>query len=117
MDDQPEREPEVNKVFRMARKHGARSFYLEAGSPPLMLLRGVGRKVDMQPLSRQNIEDLLTPLLTPGQRERFDAGGEVAFLYSCEEGNVYRVRVFTRDGQPRLAAHQVTFNASDDETS
>jgi Tfp pilus assembly pilus retraction ATPase PilT len=104
---EPEREPEANKLFRLASKLRASGFDLEVDSAPLMRLGGVTKATNLRPLSRQDLERLLSPLLFAEQRRRLDQGEHVTFAYTCEEGSVYRVNVSGKGGQLRLSAHRV----------
>src|SRR5262245_29842317 len=105
MDARPEREPEIHKLFRMARKFEASGLELQAGSPPLVWLRGVIRQVEMPPLSAQDLEGLVPPILWPEQQKRLEQGEEVAFLYAFEGDERFRVRVARTGGCLRLSAH------------
>lgn len=107
MEASPEREPKVNKLFRLARKVEASDFYLHIGSPPLMRVGGVTRPTLLQPLAQEDLEHLLVPLLFPEQQRHLDQQKEVSFTYSCEEGSLYRVSVSNNSGQLRVAAHRV----------
>src|SRR5947209_6694486 len=62
------REPEVNKLFRMVMKHEASDLHLKVGQPPMMRLRGDIRRVDMRPLTQEDMERLLLPHLSARQR-------------------------------------------------
>ena len=106
MDELREREPEVNKLFRLAGKLQASDFHVEVGSAPTMQMGDVTRSIDMQPLSQQDLEHLLSPLLFPEQQTVIAEGGQVAFTYACEEGKPYRVRVSKSGGRLRLSAHR-----------
>jgi len=102
-----QREPEVNKLFRLARKVRASSLYLAVGTPPRMQISGVTRATNHRPLSEQDLERLLLPLLYEEQQRRLDQGEDVAFTYSFEEGDVYRVSTSKKSGQLKLTAHLV----------
>src|SRR5262245_2457473 len=75
------RELEVNKLFRMVMKHEASDSHLKAGQPPMMRLRGDIVKVDMPPLTGENMEKLLLPLLKPEHRRILDEEGGVDFSH------------------------------------
>lgn len=106
MDATSEREPEINKLFRMASKHGASDLHLKAGEPPMMRLRGDIYRVDMRPLTQQDMDRLLMPLLYAEQAQRLGRGQRVAFCYAVDEGDVYRVVVANEGGQFRLSAQR-----------
>ena len=50
------REPEVNKLFRMVMKYEASDLHLKVGQPPMMRLRGDIRRVQMPPLTQEDME-------------------------------------------------------------
>jgi twitching motility protein PilT len=107
MDAPQPREPEINKLFRMARKHEASHLYLHAGSPPSLRLRGVTRTADMRPLTQADLERLLSPILYSEQQEFLGQGKDIAFSYAFEEGDVYHVKVANENGQLSVSAHRV----------
>src|SRR5687767_12737364 len=75
------KEPEVNKLFRMVMKHEASDLHLKVGQPPMMRLRGDIRRVDMRPLTQEDMERLLLPLLKPHHRTILDEEGGVDFAH------------------------------------
>ena len=107
MDAKPEREPEINKIFRLASKHGASDLYLYAGSAPRVKLRGVVRHIELPPFTPEGLEWLVAPILYPEQRQRLAQGEEVAFTYAFEEGQAYHVAVASKGGPLSLAAHRL----------
>src|SRR5690349_24924551 len=78
---EPKREPEVNKLFRMVMKHEASDLHLKVGQPPMMRLRGDIRRVEMRPLTQEDMERLLYPCLTPRARRILDEEGGTDFCH------------------------------------
>jgi twitching motility protein PilT len=107
VDATSEREPQIHKLFRMARKFEAAGLELRAGSPPAMWLRGVLRTVDMRPLSAENLDRLVGPILWPDQQQRLDQGEEVAFTYAFEAGHRFQVSDARMDGGLRVSARWI----------
>src|ERR687883_294769 len=68
----PAREPEVNKLFRMVMKYEGSDLHLKVGQPPMMRLRGDIRRMEMRPLTQEDMERLLLPNLTPKHRKILD---------------------------------------------
>jgi Tfp pilus assembly pilus retraction ATPase PilT len=110
MDESPQREPEINKLLRMARKHEASELYLHVGSPPQMRLRGVVHTADMRPLTQGDMDRLVSPILYDEQRELLNQGKDIAFTYSFEESDAYRVEVSNKDGGLSLSAHRLNYS-------
>src|SRR5207302_2564842 len=75
------REPEVNKLFRMVMKHEASDLHLKVGQPPMMRIRGDIRRVEMRPLTQEDMERLLLTQLTPKHRKILDDEGGVDYSY------------------------------------
>src|SRR6516164_7994726 len=59
------KEPEANKLFRMVMKLQASDLHLKVGQPPMLRLRGDIRRTEMRPLTQEDMERLLYPLLPP----------------------------------------------------
>jgi Tfp pilus assembly pilus retraction ATPase PilT len=101
----PQREPEINKLFRLAWKHAASDLYLQAGSPPLLQITGVTRKVEIPPLSGEAIERLLDPILSAEHKQLLSEAGVVEFEHVVErEKWVFHLNVLKKDGQVSLSA-------------
>src|SRR3954454_12926322 len=78
----PERgEPECNKLFRMVMKYEASDLHLKVGQPPMMRIRGDIKRVDMRPLTQEDMERLFYPVLQPKHRKILEDEGGVDFSW------------------------------------
>lgn len=103
-------EPEANKLFRMVMKHQGSDLHLKVGLPPCMRLGGVLRQMQMPPLTREDMERLMFPLLTPRQLNIFHEEGGVDFAHLVFDGNLetrFRVNLFRARGKISLVARRV----------
>src|SRR6266566_3056633 len=75
------REPEANKLFRMVMKLQASDLHLKVGQPPMVRLRGDIRRTEAKPLTQEDMERMMLPLLSPRQRKILDEEGGVDFSY------------------------------------
>src|SRR5207237_7636162 len=75
------REPEVNKLFRMVMKHEGSDLHLKVGLAPMMRLKGIIRRMEMKPLTQEDMERLLYPTLTPAMRQTLDTTGGIDYSY------------------------------------
>ena len=112
IEDKPEpvnaREPEVNKLFRMVMKHEASDLHLKVGQPPMMRMRGDIRRVDMRPLTQEDMERLLLPQLKPHHRKILDDEGGVDFAYIVGKDECrFRVSLFKQRGKLSLVSRRV----------
>lgn len=102
------REPEVNKLFRMTMKHEASDLHLKVGQPPMMRLRGDIRRMEMRPLTQDDMERLLLPTLKDQQRKILDEEGGVDFSYVVGQDECrFRVSLFRQRGRLSLVARRV----------
>jgi twitching motility protein PilT len=102
---QPLREPELNKLFRLVKKHEAYVLLLKVGEPPMMRLRGNIRRMDMRALSEADMQRLLYPIMDDQQRRSLDETGMVFFPHPVgrNEGG-FACTVSQKDGQLSLSA-------------
>jgi twitching motility protein PilT len=102
------REPEVNKLFRMVMKREASDLHLKAGQPPMMRLRGDIMRVNTPPLSGEDMEKLLLPILKSEHRRILEEEGGVDFSYVIgEDESRFRVSLFKQRGKLSLVARRV----------
>src|SRR5579864_3414114 len=104
----PRREPEVNKLFRMVMKYEASDLHLKVGLPPMMRLKGDIRRSDMPPLTQEDMERLLLPVLTERQRRILDEEGGVDLSYVVGQDECrFRVSLFKQRNRLSLVSRRV----------
>src|SRR5438094_378046 len=92
-------EPEVNKLFRMVMKHEGSDLHMKVGLPPMMRLRGIIRQMEMKPLSEQEMERLLYPIISEHHRKIMEETGGADFAHIIVEDECrFRVNVFNQRG-------------------
>jgi twitching motility protein PilT len=102
------KEPEVNKLFRMVMKHEASDLHLKVGQPPMMRLRGDIRRMDMRPLTQEDMERLLLTQLKESHRKILDEEGGVDFSYVVGQDECrFRVSLFKQRGKLSLVSRRV----------
>jgi twitching motility protein PilT len=104
----PRREPEANKLFRMVMKYEASDLHLKVGQPPMMRLKGDIRRMDLPPLTQEDMERLLLPLLNERQRRIFDEEGGVDFSHVIGQDECrFRVSFFKQRNRYSLVSRRV----------
>jgi twitching motility protein PilT len=102
------KEQEVNKLFRMVMKHEASDLHLKVGQPPMMRLRGDIRRADMRPLTQDDMERLLLPIMKEKHRKILEDEGGVDFSYVVGQDECrFRVSCFKQRGRLSLVARRV----------
>jgi Tfp pilus assembly pilus retraction ATPase PilT len=96
---EPHREPEINKLFRYALKMEATSLHLEPGTVPSLGIWGNLHWLDMRPQTRDDVEELVQPILDAERRTTLDRDGVVEFLHeSGHASGRFRVSVVNGPG-------------------
>src|SRR3954449_4587607 len=102
------KEPPCNQLFRMTMKHEASDLHLKVGQPPMMRLKGDIRRMDMRPLTQEDMERLLLPCLSPRQRKILDDEGGVDYSYIIGNDECrFRVSLFKQRSRLSLVARRV----------
>lgn len=109
--ESPVREPEANKLFRMVMKFKGSDLHLKVGLPPAMRLAGVIRTMQMPPLSGEDMERLMFPLLSARQKQILEDTGGIDFAHIViDDKNMevrFRVNLFRQRGRLSLVARMV----------
>jgi twitching motility protein PilT len=102
------REPEVNKLFRLVMKMEASDLHLKSGQPPMLRLRGDIRRMEMRPLSNEDMERLLYPVMKERSRHILDeeGGSDFSYVIGADECR-FRVSLFKQRGKLSLVARRV----------
>src|SRR6059058_3221296 len=102
------KEPAVNQLFRMTMKYEASDLHLKVGQPPMMRLKGDIRRLEMRPLTQEDMERLLLVNLQPKHRKILDEEGGVDFSYVVGQDECrFRVSLFKQRGKLSLVARRV----------
>src|SRR5712692_935445 len=102
------REPEINKLFRMVMKHEGSDLHLKAGLPPMMRLRSAIRHMEMRPLSAEDLERLLWPILSERCKKLLEDTGGADFAHVIGQDECrFRVNLFKQRGRLSLVARRV----------
>jgi len=105
MQSESSREPEINKLFRMVKKHEASDLYLKVGQPPMIRLCGDLRRMEIRPLTQEDLKRLLDPIMDVEQH--LQDGGAVAFGHIVgKEECRFVCKVSKKDGQLSLSARR-----------
>ena len=107
---QVKKEPEANKLFRMVMKYEASDLHLKVGQPPMMRLKGVIRRMEMRPLSQEDMERMIVGgiMLEHHRKILADTGGaDFAHIVGDDECR-FRVNVFYQRGKLSLVSRRVS---------
>lgn len=107
---QPPGEPEIARYFRAVMQHEGSDLHMSVGSPPMTRIRNAIRPMDAPLVTREIMQQLVEPLLTPMARKQLEQSGGADFAYSVGENEArFRVNLFKQRGlMLGLVARRVT---------
>ncbi|MDP6507098.1 MAG: ATPase, T2SS/T4P/T4SS family, partial [Planctomycetota bacterium] len=107
----PANEPEIYKLFRLMEKYKSSDLHLKSNSPPVLRVAGSLRKLDLPPLSAQQVWELISEILSPDQADNLTKTGnmDLAHAFENNSGKLARVRInaFRQRGDISLVARLV----------
>jgi twitching motility protein PilT len=102
------REPKINVLFRTVMKHEGSDLHLKVGLPPMMRLKGVIRKMELPPISQEQMERLFFEIMTPRQRVTLEETGGSDFAHVIGQDECrFRVNILKQRGYLGLVARRV----------
>lgn len=103
-------EPVVNKYFKAAIKMQASDIHLKVGQTARLRLLGELKATKGEVFTDEQVSSMVMEILTPLQKEAFNAEGTLDFAYEYSEEQRFRVNVFRQKGHVSLVARRVTAN-------
>src|SRR5438045_5489347 len=92
----------------MVMKHEGSDLHLKVGLPPMMRLRNAIRQMEMRPLSAEEMERLLFPIMSERSQRLLEETGGADFAHIIGQGECrFRVNVFRQRGYISLVARRV----------
>lgn len=103
-------ELEIDKIFRQLIKHNGSDLHMQVDMPPLLRLKGTLRELNMEPINKEKMEQLLLPMLDERSKRIFFEDGGADFAHVVEyEGDRWRFRVnlFVQQGHWGMVSRKV----------
>lgn len=102
---------EITKLFAMMRKFDASDLHVKAGQPPVFRVNGqLSRMQNTPPLTGEQCENLLGPLMGPDQQAQFKQRGNADFAWADDEVGRFRCNVFMQRGFMSAAIRKVNMS-------
>ena len=95
------------KYFKAVVDLEASDLHLKEGAPPRVRVTGRMRPTKNEPLTNQQITDLVMPLLSEQQKEFLRTHGAIDLAYELEGSDRFRINIFRQRGKLSVAARRV----------
>lgn len=102
---------EIHKLFEMMVRYNASDLHIKAGQPPVFRVSGqLTRMQNTPPMTGEDTQRLLMPILSEDQRETLQERGNVDFAYSMPGVGRFRMNVFMQRGALSSAIRKVNLH-------
>jgi len=85
----------------------ASDLHIKVGVPPTYRIGGHLRPITSPPLSEQEADHLLDPLLNDARRKKFDETGNMDFAWNIADGDRFRINMFRSGNHVNAAIRRV----------
>ncbi|MCA9117622.1 MAG: PilT/PilU family type 4a pilus ATPase [Planctomycetaceae bacterium] len=106
----PTADIEINKIFRLAIKHGCSDIHLQVDRPPVFRVKGTLRELQMDPISESKMIELTFPMMDQRNLDIFHRDGGADYSKTLiMDGDPWRFRVnlFTQLGKVGMVARKI----------
>jgi twitching motility protein PilT len=97
----------LEKLLSVCAKQKASDLHIKVGKPPMLRISGIVRALETEPVSHEDAERMLIPILSVDQRKHLEKLGGVDLAYSAPGVGRFRVNVFRQRGSLSAAARRV----------
>ena len=85
---------QIDQFLKLMFQQKASDLHLTSGSPPIMRHHGEMEKIKFRELTHADMQALMYEIMTPLQKEKFEADKDIDFAYEVPEVARFRVNVF-----------------------
>lgn len=97
----------IQRLLASMKKLDASDLHIKVGVAPTYRIGGLLRAIDSPPITEDEADHLLDPILTPIQKEKFDASGNLDFSSSLPDGDRFRINIFRAGAHTHAAIRRV----------
>lgn len=103
-----EKEPAINKLFRVVVKAGGSDLHLKVGSVPKLRVHGALKNTTAEPLTKETLENLVFEIMTEEQKGFFLEEGTLDFAHQLGPMDRFRCNAFRQRGSMRFVARHIS---------
>lgn len=100
-------ELDMDRLLSMVVQHKASDLHLKHLMPPTLRVEGRLKPLNMRPLTSDEIDELMHPLMGERLAGDYDRYGSADFAYTLESGDRFRVNVFRQRGMTSVSCRRV----------
>jgi twitching motility protein PilT len=97
----------IHQLLGAMKTNGASDLHLKVGMPPTYRIGGHLRTVKTSPMSGEEIDACMTPIIPPARRGYYDEHGDLDFSCDLPDGDRFRVNIFRAGTKMNAAIRRV----------
>ncbi|MCC6429105.1 MAG: PilT/PilU family type 4a pilus ATPase [Phycisphaerales bacterium] len=97
----------IQRLLSAMKKLEASDLHIKVGIPPVYRIGGMLRPVQGDPISENEADHLLDPLLTEAQKAKFEQLGNMDFASHLPDGDRFRINMYRAGGHTHAAIRRV----------
>ncbi len=97
----------IQRLIGAMKKLDASDLHIKVGIPPVYRIGGLLRPVQGEPISEDEADHLLDPLMNEVQKNRFEQTGNLDFASHLPDGDRFRINVYRAGGHMHAAIRRV----------
>jgi twitching motility protein PilT len=101
---------EMENILYSARTHGASDIHLLANLPPVFRINGEVTLSEAQPLTEEDLQEMITAILNDEQCEALNREMQLCFSINHKKFGRFRVSIYFRNGSPEMAIRMCNNN-------
>jgi twitching motility protein PilT len=98
---------DLKQLLRMVAESGGSDVHLKVGSPPIVRVDGLLRRLQGEPLTTEDTDFITHSIVPPDRREKLEYKNEADFALSLAGVGRFRVNVFRQRGSISLVLRRV----------
>jgi twitching motility protein PilT len=99
--------PSIQQLLGAMKKMNASDLHLKADHVPAYRVGGILRNVNLPPLSADDLEACLAPIIPPQRRDVYEEHGDLDFATTLPDGERFRVNIFRAGTRMNAAIRRV----------
>jgi len=97
----------IHRLLAAMKKMSASDLHIKVGVPPVYRINGVLRTVAAEPITEEEADHLLDPVVPEVLRKRFEDTGNLDFATHLKDGDRFRINIFRAGGHTHAAIRRV----------
>ncbi|MEO1511156.1 MAG: PilT/PilU family type 4a pilus ATPase [Planctomycetota bacterium] len=97
----------IKKLLAAMARLDASDLHIKVGIPPTYRIGGALRPIQTEPVSEDEADHLIDPILTEEQQKQFAQSGNLDFAWHLEGGDRFRINMYRSGNHTHMAARRV----------